>query len=457
MLKTLLKTCIRWIRITFAIDTDVDSQHIRAATLAGILALLVALTGSIGVAAPLRLLAAVPINIDVALRTISVGWFEPEQAQQVTIVDIDEDTQNQWHRPAVTPRAELVTLIDAVTASDPLAVIVDIDLSWGSAQSCDTAGEKSLREFLQGYDRSAPLIFPKRVSNAANGERRAAASLLDDIFLQNRRLAWAHAYFTTNKKGVVQQWADWLEVCMDTGTQWLPAIPVRIGAMLDTLPASMERPTPPPLKNSCRDDTGQPNRMLLIGPRIMGQTQPLLTSKARAISATLLLDSDLARNDADLFGGRVVIIGASHSGSGDFWLTPAGVLPGAELLANTVRYTPLSSPTGLLADIKFRFTVLLYFLLFAASAWWLRGLVGLLASIIGALIITGVAVSLFNYYPVFDALKAAILLTILYKALQTIFNLVEEGREIHGDSPADWRALIKAVCVCDRKPKEKRK
>ena len=455
MLNNLLKTCVRWIGITFAVDTHPDSQRIRAATLAIILALLVALVGSIGIASPLRLLAAVPINIDVALRTVSTGWFEPEQALPVTIVDIDEATQSQWQMPAVTPRDELVTLIDVVTASNPLAVIVDIDLSWGSAPSCDAADEKQLRDFLQDYQRSAPLIFPKRVNTTANGERRAAPGLLDDIFLQNKQLAWAHASFETNKKGVVRQWANWLEVCTDMGTQWLPAIPVRIGTMLDTLPASMERPTPPPLKNSCRDNTDQPNRMLLIGPRIMGQKQSMLTSKARAISATLLLDPELARNDAELFGGRIVIIGASHSGSGDFWLTPAGVLPGAELLANTVRYTPLSTPTGLLADIKFRFTVLLYFFLFAASAWWLRGLFALLASIIGALTITGVAVSLFNYYPVFEALKAAILLTILYKALQTVFNLVEEGREMHGSSPADWRAVMKAVCVCDRKPKEK--
>lgn len=455
MLNNLLTTCIRWIGITFAVDTDPDSQRIRAATLAVILALLVASIGSIGIASPLRLLAAVPINIDVALRTISTGWFEPDQALPVTIVDIDEATQSQWRMPAVTPRDELVTLIDVVTASNPLAVIVDIDLSWGSAQPCDAADEQHLREFLQNYKRSAPLIFPKRVNTTANGERRAAAGLLDDIFLQNRRLAWAHASFETNKKGVVRQWANWLEVCTDTGTQWLPAIPVRIAAMLDTLPDSIKRPTPPPLKNSCRNNTDQPNRMLLIGPRIMGQKQSMLASKARAISATLLLDPELARNDAELFGGRIAIIGASHSGSGDFWLTPAGVLPGAELLANTVRYTPLSTPTGLLADIKFRFIVLLYFFLFAASAWWLRGLVALLASIIGALIITGVAVSLFNYYPVFEALKAAILLTILYKALQTVFNLVEEGREMHGGSPADWRALMKAVCLRENKPKEK--
>jgi len=434
----LLKTFFDWIRITFAIDTDTDSQRIRAATLAIILALLVALLGSIGVASPLRLFAAVPINIDIALRTISTGLFEPEQALPVTIVDIDEATHSQWQMPAVTPRDELVTLIDVVTASNPLAVIVDIDLSWGSVQPCDAADEKHLRDFLRNYKRSAPLIFPKRISTAANGERRAAPGLLDAVFLQNKQLAWAHASFETNKKGVVRQWANWLEVCTDMGTQWLPAIPVRIGTMLDTLPASMERPTPPPLKNSCRDNTGQPNRMLLIGPRIMGQTQPLLTSKARAISATLLLDPERARHDAELFGGRIVIIGASHSGS-----------------ANTVRYTPLSLPTGLLADIKFRFIVLLYFFLFAASAWWLRGLFALLASLIGALTITGVAVSLFNYYPVFEALKAAILLTILYKVLQSVFNLIEEGREMQGGSQTGCKAVLKAVCLRENKPKEK--
>lgn len=457
MLKKLLQTCIRWIRITFAVELHADSQRIRAATLAAILALLVAMSGSIGVASPLRLLAAVPINIDVALRTISIGWFEPEQTLPVTIVEIDEDTQRQWQMPAVTPRGELVTLIETVTASNPLAVIIDIDLSWGNAQLCDTAGEKRLRQFLHDYDRPAPLIFPKRVSTAANGERRAAASQLDDIFLHNKRLAWAHASFETNKKGTVRAWADWLEVCTDTGTQWLPAVAVRIGAMLDTLPEFIERPTPPPLTGSCQANAGQPTRLLLIGPRIMGQTQPLLASKSRAVSATLLLDPELARNDDALFGERIVIIGASHSGSGDLWLTPAGVLPGAELLANTVRYTPPSSQTGLLADIKFRFIVLLYFFLFVAAAWWLRGLVALLTSIVGALIITGVTVSLYNYYPAFEALKAALLLVIIYKAAQTVFNLVGECRETHGRSEAGWKTVVKTVCTHDRKPNGKQK
>jgi hypothetical protein len=82
-----------------------------------------------------------------------------------------------------------------------------------------------------------------------------------------------------------------------------------------------------------------------------------------------------SRDDLGLFGGRVVLIGATHSGAGDFWLTPSGVLPGVEMLANIVRYTPLEPGTGIGAEIAYRVLGLLLFAAFVVFGWCLRGLV----------------------------------------------------------------------------------
>ena len=57
-----------------------------------------------------------------------------------------------------------------------------------------------------------------------------------------------------------------------------------------------------------------------------------------------------------------VFIGATHSGTGDVWVTPSGLLPGVELLANTVRFLPLQSTTGRHAELAYRTATILSFL-----------------------------------------------------------------------------------------------
>ena len=56
-------------------------------------------------------------------------------------------------------------------------------------------------------------------------------------------------------------------------------------------------------------------------------------------------------------------------------LTPSGVLPGVELLANTVRFAPLQVENeGGTSRLSYRLTALLLFVAFACLQWWLRGL-----------------------------------------------------------------------------------
>jgi CHASE2 domain-containing sensor protein len=185
---------------------------------------------------------------------------------------------------------------------------------------------------------------------------------------------------------------------------------------------------------------------LLIGPRLTGEARAAPRTDAQAVSATLLLDPEIARDDARLFRDRVVFIGATHPSSGDFWMTPSGVLPGVELLANTVRYTPLQAERhGWSANLAYRVVALLLFALFVFVEWWLRGFGAVIVITTGVLIVVAVLLGLFDSLLVFDALEAAILLSIAYKALETAGKSVEELNERRPRFPAGpagwWRAL----------------
>jgi CHASE2 domain-containing sensor protein len=169
---------------------------------------------------------------------------------------------------------------------------------------------------------------------------------------------------------------------------------------------------------------------LLIGPRLTGESRAAPRADAQTISATMLLDPELARDDARLFHDRVVFIGATHPSSGDFWMTPSGVRPGVELLANTVRYTPLQGARhGWAENLAYRTVALLLFALFVIAEWWLRGLGAVVAITSGVLAFVALLLALFDSLLVFDALEAAILLSIVYKIVEAAGTFFEELRE----------------------------
>ncbi len=422
----------------------------RSALLAACVAILFAALGTVRAFVPAALLAESPFDLDLALRTMSLGWFEPRHATPVAIVDIDAATHRGWGSPAVTPRDAIASLLQVTTGAQPIAVVVDIDLSWGDDDAVQGDGERRLAEFLRQYRGVAPIIFPKRVEPAPDGTLRAARSPYDTILAGNSQLAWAHASFQTDGGGAVRDWAPWLPVCDERGPAWLPSVTMRIAAMAPELPAGLERPTPPAPLENCVDGREPPTERLLVGPRLTGQARPVLMPMTSVVSAEMLLAPGMEIDGATLFGGRVVFIGATYPNSGDFWLTPSGVLPGVELLANTVRHAPLRTQAGLAAEIGYRLNALVLFAVFAAAAWWLRGLVAVTAIMLFALVYVSTAIGLFDHYAVFDALEAAIVLTIVYKALEVVVESVVDWRNMRGDhprGPRGWWQTLKAACV----------
>lgn len=447
-MRSVRKRASRKLRITFTLERSAGSKRIRARTLLLLVAVVFAVAGVVRITAPMQLLADSPFNLDLALRTLSAGWFEPRDVIPVTLVEIDDTTHRLWGSPAATPREPLVSLLQTVVRARPRAVIVDIDLAWGGA----AADQLVLQNYLAAYPGPAPLIFPKRLEPAPGGIRRAAASPFDDVFASNTHLAWAHASFESDSSGVVRQWADWVEVCTDAGSTMLASIPARLSLMLDPLPHGLRRASAPPLQNSCQSASDPNGQILLIGRRLTGPARSGLTADAAAISAATILDAQIDRDDAWLFGDRVVLIGATHPASRDLWLTPSGVLPGVELLAHTVRLAPLRTEPGAGTAFRLRVAVLVAFLLFAAISLVLRGLAMMAAYVTGGLLFVAVPIWLWEYYRVFEALEIAVLLVIAWKFFQALLDMIEDWKCERAKQPAGWRGRLATFWATCRRP-----
>ncbi len=404
-----------------------------------------------------EMLAHSPFKFDLALRAVSKGWLDSDRTIPITIVDIDEATHRAWGSPAATPREPLTRILEVVAAARPAAVVTDIDLSFSvDGLGPADAGTQRLRQFLETYAGAAPLIFPKRLEPAPGGTRGLATSPFDDVFERNSRLAWAHAAFETGGGGTVRAWRDWLEACVDSRTAWIPSVETSLTAQLPELPDGLDRPVPPTTSHaqcSGADRTAGHEQRLLVGPRMTGDHRPAPRPDARSVSAALLLDPEQARDDAQLFGGRVVFIGATHLAAGDFWLTPGGVLPGVELLANTVRYAPLQRESpGAGVRVAHRALTLLLFVFFVYVEWRLRGLAALFVATLGTLVVVAIGLAAFEDLGVLDALEAAILLFVACKALETVLGFIADlksKRVQFEPGPRGWWQTMKAACLRD--------
>jgi len=280
------------------------------------------------------------------------------------------------------------------------------------------------------------------------------------VIAGNPRLRWAHAAFETDTDGKVRAWREWLAYCTGERRGWLPSVSLALADVLHVGSADATPAAAPPVASGACDGTEDssmgPARRLLLGPRLTGDGEHRPMPDATSISASLLLDPELARDDARLFGGRVVFIGASHARSGDFWLTPSGIYPGVELLANIVRFaTVQADTTGRAAQLGHRLIALALFVVFAWLGWQRRGQVAVVLATALAVAYLAVAVGAFDDFAAFDVLEAAILMIIVYKAAESVLDfcgvLQTEWRRA-AKGPHWYSRLLRTLAAASRKP-----
>ena len=80
--------------------------------------------------------------------------------------------------------------------------------------------------------------------------------------------------------------------------------------------------------------------------------------------------------------------------------------------------------------------------MFACLQWWLRGLAALVVATIFTLVVVAVAIERYDNFGVFDSVEAAILLMIAYKALEFLFEYVDDVKAAHARLCAGPLALV---------------
>jgi adenylate cyclase len=298
------------------------------------------------------------------LRTIARG--ERAVPELVTIVAIDDDTVEKTGGYPL-PRADLAAIVDAIARFEPRAIAVDLLL-------LDRGNDRGDATLAQAFDKrpiviAAAAVFPKARQTIATEESGPAARLpRAEKFLLPLKLFADHAAvgvvnLTTDDSGTPRG----IPMLFRTGDNIELSLPLRVAALATNAEPIIEV-----------------DSLMLAGrhiPMDIGHVLPLAFygrhGTVPTISAASVLNGEIA---GEAVRGRIVVIGATVTGSGDVFPTPFDpVMPGVEIIATAI--THLMTGDGILRDRSTRaadaiLAVALTLLLVGLLAWG-RSAVGL--------------------------------------------------------------------------------
>jgi hypothetical protein len=397
--------------------------------------------------AALRLLPVpAPVSLDSFLvgGAAALGIVKPPAEVPVTLVAIDDALHAQWGRPCITPREAVTRLIGAVAAQRPSAIVVDInfDCELPNGAVCPAETGCDLGAFFAGYT-GPPLILVRGLYadsvGAAEPQVRVRRTAYEAAVASNPRIQWAHTFYVTDLDGTVRRWRDVWEACTDAdGTETLLAVPVRVTAALrgeTSLPAEPSR-----AGNCSFDSQSSAEHLVVLGTPIVGA--PASTGSAtanaapRVLPARFLLDEERAVQPGGYFTvtDRVAIIGATHAASGDVWRTAIGLIPGAELIAHTVRFAPTQLGRAASGGYSRTFVVAALWTL-AALAFLLRP--SLVVVLAGVASFTAIAIAAAAArFDIFESLELSLWLFLEYAVAFAFWMLYREVKNYRG-----WRTL----------------
>jgi adenylate cyclase len=267
------------------------------------------------------------------LRTLARG--ERAAPDLVTIVAIDDEVaRKQGSYPLA--RSDLARIVDKVAQFEPKVIAVDLLL-------VDHGQDDSDKALAQSFDKrptaiAAAAIFTQAKQSIAATEVGPLARLpRAEKFLLPLKIFADHAAVgvvnvTTDQSGTPRA----VPMLFRTGDRIEMSLPLRVAALATGM-----------------DPTIEPNRLVLAGrpvPTDIDHVLPLAyygrRGTIRTISAAAVLDGGLTR---DAVQGRVVVIGATVTGGGDFFSTPFDpVMPGVEIISTAI--THLMTGDGILRD-----------------------------------------------------------------------------------------------------------
>lgn len=340
----------------------------------------------------------------------------PVEAPPVVLVDIDDRSWRDWGAPVVAPRDRLAEIVDKLAVSGPLAIVLDVDLSYPDAP----AREARLRESLEKYPKDgAPLLLVRALQRSPLGARappEQRATVYDAAVADKPNIVFAAPLFERDGDGSVRRWRLFMQTCREGKPAVLPATQVAAAvlarqALAKGAPVSPQAvwgdmtsrlaafnadncATTRPIEHGTVagatrlarpievERTDASTRVLYrvawkdgasaLGPAVdfQGAQTPLVSVRPAALVA-----SPAAQAPIPGVAGRIVIVGGSFADSGDWHTTPLGKMPGALVLANAiVAMTVNGTPTE--PDFVQRAAISLAIILCAAiAAAWLRPLI----------------------------------------------------------------------------------
>jgi adenylate cyclase len=287
----------------------------------------------------------------------------------VTIVAIDDSIVKRGGTYPLA-RAVLAKLIETVARLEPKVIAVDLLLLDRGSADGDAALAKSLA--LRPTVLAAAAVFPQTTqpvpsdSEGSLGALPRAEQFLVPLATFTERAEIGIVNVTTGQAGTPQ----WVPMLFRTNDKIELSFPLRVAAVAIGSPLTIEPNRLVFGDRSIATDAGYTLPIAYYGPR----------RTIRTVSAGSVMDGQLGR---EAIQDRVVVLGATVTGGGDFFPSPFdSLMPGVEIISTAI--TNLLAGDGLLRDRSVRLLdavamILLPMLLVGLLAWR-QSAIGLIAT-----------------------------------------------------------------------------
>src|SRR4051794_6978884 len=315
------------------------------------------------------------------VRTLFRGARVPPD--QVTIVAIDDALVKQGSYPL--PRAELAKIVDAVAGHNPKVIAIDLLLVDRGTEESDEALAKSIAG--RPVVIAGAAVFPEaRQELAAENDGPLAQLPRAEKFLLPLqkfadRAEVGIVNVATGRGGIPRS----IPMLFRTPDRIEMSFPLRVAALALGKEPSIEPDRLVLGERSIATDAGHALAISFYGP----------SESIRTVGAASVLSG---QGIARAIENRIVVIGATVTGGGDFFPTPFdAVMPGVEVMATAI--THLLAGDGMVRDRAVRLAdggvaVVLPMILVGLLAWR-RSAAGLIAA--GALVLVWTAANFFAF------------------------------------------------------------
>ena len=405
------------------------------------------------------------------------GLVEPklESPIAVAFIHVDDSAYSEWDGPAFIPRRHLASLVTRLRRAEAEVIFLDFDLSVGDA----SREEDPLYKAIEGWTDEGPLLLlaapvepTHEIANAAEEDLRPRwvlkRNLYEELVAENPHIAWI-SVVADYVNGRLAEFAPWIVVCGPSMRRAIPSLPIILGHYqqggMDQL-RDFDEQLRELSAGSCDDEEealvvgnamGVAPRMtipfsfqwdpgrLQVGPRVTGVTEPVENGEVvgeqpviyvvSALSVLGATANDLRR----LVEGRVAIVGASHSESGDIHETPWMPMPGAWIQTNLAVHS-----VELLASAEGSATIVAVGLFLVVIAYWmvLEPFVAFVSTVATLIGVTAMVARYDGAAAAIESISFAVVLLVWWKIVAMMLEFLQK---IGGKRGVRWSAFFSST------------